>query len=336
MAISEETLRQVRKAFSDISKGYSVAFFLGKKIYIKHLTHHDQIEFEMFYKRYFDYAVSKGMKTEKQSLEERADIWTEEDEKQIEQHKTTISRLTDGKRMIILQSELQKQQKLIDEETEKLEVKLNTKREIVGLTAEIYAERKLNEVYVFESIFSDDKLSNKLYSTEEIEEISHSEMQTIVSVYNAEMSNLSDKNIKMLCIQDFFLAYWNFVGDDVSTFFGKAICHLSYPQLKLASYGRVFKNALQNADKIPDDIKEDPDRLLDYVRASENVKQQVDNSPSNNADAVATTIFGAKEQDYKSAGMESDGVNLMDALKRSEENGKKGLDMHDLMKLMGT
>ena len=117
--------------------------------------------------------------------------------------------------------------------------------------------------------------------------------------------------------------------EDPLHFYGKPIVNLTYNQLRLILYARYFKNIISNNDKIPDQYKKDPDKLIDYINANEKAKEKMQQK-----DSQATSIVGATKEDYKYINMDKGNTK---SVSLAEEAKKKGgsLDMKDLMKLMG-
>lgn len=333
--------RTLRKAFSDIARGYSSAFLGKKRLYIKHLSHHDQVDLDVLYKSFLDEGIADGLESEKDVLKRLAEdgVWTAQDEKELVELEAVIERLAEGKKVLYRKSEIDNQNKEIAEYRKKFTLKQRQKIQFLGLTAESFAEKKINEYYIIESFFEDDKFTKKYLSDEMFDNLSDKEINEIVGVYNQEMEVIGDKNIKLLAIQNFFQLYWSLSGDNLHGFFGVPICDLTYAQIKLSSYGRTFKDIMAKASTLPDDIREDPDKILDYIRAGENAKEKMEGKSSQGPKedgAVASTLIGAKSEDYKSIGVKDKGaVSLSEELKKKQAEGKKGLNMQEMMQLMG-
>lgn len=295
----------------------------------------------MLYKTFLDEGKEEGLPTEEYMLKHLKEegVWTEKDDKELEDIKSVIERLVAGKKVIYLKTDLERQNKQIEDEQNRFYAKKAEKDKLLGMTAEAYAEQKVNEHYIVESFFLDPNFQNKYLKDEVFDNLSKAQMQEIVKVYNDEMETVSDRNVKKLALQEFFQVYWSLSTENLYNFFGKAICDLTYFQVKLGSYGRMFRNILEKADSYPEDVKNDPDKLLDYVRAGENAKEVMEkaakNSPDN--DVVASTVFGADKQELDAIGVSSDpGTStLSKELKKAAAEGKKGLNMQDMMKIMG-
>lgn len=341
----EAEQRLLRKAFSDISRGYSVAFYEGKKLFIKHLSHHEQVDLDVIHKTFQDEGVKEGLPTQDEMMKSLADegVWTKKDDDELESILKVIERLVAGKKVIYLKSDLERQNQYIADEQKKYNIKKASKDKLLGLTAEAFAEKKVNEHYIVESFYLDSKFQQKYLADEFFDNLSEARMQSIIHFYNEEMEVVADKVIKKLAIQEFFQAYWNLSTENLHNFFGKPICDLTYFQIKLGSYGRTFKHLLEKADAYPEEVRNDPEKLLDYVRTGENAKQRMEDAAKNtenqNAEdgVVASTLFGAKDDEMKAIGVTSDPgtSSLSKELKKAQSEGKKGLNMQDMMKMMG-
>ena len=108
---------------------------------------------------------------------------------------------------------------------------------------------------------------------------------------------------------------------------------LTYNQLKLIVYTKIFKNIFENNKHIPEKIKKDPEALLDYGSISDDAKQKIQDKFSGDKDG--STLFNATEEDFEYAGLEKpsekSGISLQ---KAAEKKGGK-LSMEDLMELSG-
>lgn len=335
----EDQLRLLRKSFSDISRGYSVALLEGHKVYIRHLSHHEQVDLDVLYKSFMMEAIKEGLPKEAAVLKRLSEEgeWTKKDDEELETIKTIIQRYTEAKKLIFRKSDLEAQNKLIEQEQRRYNEKLAMRVACLGTTAELYAERKINEYYIVESFFADPLFTKKVLTDEVFEHMTDHEVQDMIKLYNDEMEVVSDKNVKFLAIQDFFQVYWSMSPDNLFHFFGRPISNLTYFQVKLGSYARMFRDILSKAEGLPDEVRNDPEKLLDYVRVGENAKEKMENAKvASKNDVVASTMVGAKSDEYKAIGIKSDSaVSLSDELKKSKAEGKNGLTMHDLMKIMG-
>lgn len=319
-----------RKVFTDIVKGYSLAEYDGRNIYIRHLNTHDQVNLEDIESSFRKAAKKRGLPTEEEALKSlKADhLWTQEDEDFITTQSAYLENLIKGKGHLVLKSQIDQQNKLIEDETIKLNKKTIQKDELLGNTCEKYSKQRVNDHYILESLFVDSEMTNKLFTEKELDEIGYNTLQKLVEIHNENFQMFSEENIQYLVLQDFYYPYMPF-SEDSMQFYGIPVCNLTHNQLQLLIYTRVFKNIFDRHNDIPEHIKKDPKALLDFAASSEKGKEMLDKHEDKGG---ASTIIGATKEDYEYMGVSQRGVSLHDAAKK--KGGK--LDMEDLMNLTGS
>lgn len=319
-----------RKAFRDIVKGFSPAEAGGKTVYIKHLTPHDQVELEDVEYHYFKIAESRGLPTEEEMLAflEHEGDWTKEDEEEIRKIEHFIESLQKAKTNLVLKSAQEQQTELIKKENKKLNKKLNQKKDLLGNTCEEYGRNKAHDFYILKSFYADKKLKKPLYSEDEYNDLTQPQVSELVETYNEIFNSFTESSVQHMVLEDFYQPYLNF-SDDSLQFYGKAFCNLTYNQVRMIVYTRIFKNIFENNQNIPEALRKNPEALLDYGSISDAEKEKVQ---SKFDESAGSTIVGASQEDYDYLGVQqSGGVSLHDEAK------KKGgsLSMQDMMKLSG-
>jgi hypothetical protein len=322
-----------RKIFCDIVRGYSRASYKDNDVYIKHLTTHDQVDLEDIEESFLEKARKRGVPTEEETLKSlRKDgTWTTEDDAFIEQQEVFIENLTNGKKQLMLKSQLDKQDEQIKEAQTKLLEKISIKHDLLGSTCEKYAKQRVNDHYIIKSFFQDEQMKNVLYSSKEFDEVAYSDLSHLISIHNIQFTVFTEENIQKLILEDFFYPYMPF-SEDTMQFFGQPVCQLTHNQLKLILFVRLFKSIFENNEDIPSHIKKDPKALLDFASSSQKGKEVLDKHEDKGG---ATTIVGATKEDYEYMGVNKasqvKGESLTEAAK------KKGgtLNMQDLMDLTG-
>jgi hypothetical protein len=239
-----------------------------------------------------------------------------------------LQKVAEQKKNTYLKSQIDALNKQINESLIKVNELKNKRNSYLGNTCEHYAEQRVTEEFLKFTIYKDKNLDTLFYLEEEFDCINSDDLVELIKIYNSILNNFSDSKIQKLVLEDFFNYYMPYCEDPIH-FYGKPIVNLTYNQLRLILYARYFKNIISNNDKIPDQYKKDPDKLIDYVNANEKAKEKMQQK-----DNQATSIVGATKEDYKYINMDkgnSKNVSL------AEEAKKKGgsLDMKDLMKLMG-
>ena len=125
----------------EIFDGYTEASFGGKPVYLKHVSIRDQRYIHKYYDRYKDLAISKGLETEedRSAYIIKEEIWSNEDDAQIEVLRLQIERLQKTVSQLPLPSHREAMaQDVRDLQQEKADL-LMKRRELMGKTAEAYA-----------------------------------------------------------------------------------------------------------------------------------------------------------------------------------------------------
>jgi hypothetical protein len=325
-----ETVKR-RKIFRDVVRGYSSTILEEDFVYVKHLTPHDQVELEEIEERYFNIALRKGVPTEEEMLLflKEEEQWSDADDKFIEDKKYFLDTLKTAKSKMVIKRQIDQQEKTIQEETLLLAKKEAEKMSLLGNTCEKYAKDRLNDFYMIKSFFKDKNLSEPLFSEDKFDEMENQDIKKVVFRYNELFEGFSEESIQYTILEDFYNPYLSFAEDSMQ-FYGKPFCELTYNQIRLIVYTRVFKNIFDTNENIPDNIRKDPAKLLEFGSSS---KEERDKTKQKLSQGSAGTLVGAKEEDYEYLGIErpKGGVSL------HEEAKKKGgtLNMEDLMKLHG-
>ena len=325
-----ETVKR-RKIFRDVVRGFSTTTLEEDFVYIKHLTPHDQVELEEIEEKYFNIALRKGVPTEEDMLAYLKDEgqWTDKDEKFIQDKELFLENLRKAKAKLVLKREIDKQAALIDKEQKLLDDKQIQKIGLIGNTCEKYAKDRLNDFYMIKSFFADDKLQEPLFNEDKFDELDNHDIKKVVYKYNQIFEGFSEENIQYTILEDFYNPYLSFAEDSMQ-FYGKAFCDLTYNQIRLIVYTRVFKNIFDMNENIPESIRKDPAKLLEFGSSS---KEEKDKAKDKLTQGDGGTLVGAKQEDYDYLGVEKP----TNAISLHEEAKKKGgtLNMEDLMKLHG-
>lgn len=324
-----------RKIFRDIVKGRSDAKIEGSKYYIKHLSAIDQVDIDEIKETYYDQALKRGIPTKEEIIEglKKDGVWTDSDENDIQTQKNFIEQLQKNKTQLVLKSQIDKQNESIQEARAKINELESRKNQLIGVNAEDYSEKRANDYYIIKSFYKDLDCTDPLFPEErDYNELYAEEVVYYINCYNEIFKLFEEIKIQEMILQDFYYIYFPF-SDDTVGFFGRPVVELTYNQLKLIVYTKIFKNIFENNKHIPEKIKKDPQALLDYGSISDDAKQKV--RDKFNDDNDATTLFNATEDDFEYAGLEKpsekSGISLQ---KAAEQKGGK-LTMEDLMELSG-
>jgi len=332
--MSNDNISDHKRTFRDIALGFSISYIKKQKVYIKHLGHLDQVDLDDRRNEFLEKAKSRGIPTEEETLSilfEEGD-WSEADEKEIKDQENFIEQLIYNKSGMYLKSQLDQQDKLINEARKKLNEKTRVKDSLLGNTAETYADKRCFDLYIINSLFKDAGFQKKYFPAQEIfDEIGSSDLGEISSIYQANFKSFEDDEVQRMILQDFYNPFIN-MCDTAMDFFGKSVCSLSHYQIKLFSYTKMFKSIFSSGEEIPHAIRKDPQKIIDWARnpkGRERAREVLEKAKDGGAG-----LFGATKEDLESLGVETQGagtVSLQDAVR------KKGgsLNMEDLMKLSG-
>lgn len=319
-----------KKNFRDICQGYTLISCNLGKFYFKHISVSDQVLLDESKDEYIEEAKKRGIPTIQEALANLKEegYWTDKDESAIKQEEVFLLKINEQKKNTYLKSQIDVLNKQINDSLTKLNELKNKRSSYLGNTCENYAEQRVTEEFLKFTLFKDPDLKNLYFTDDEFDELSSDDLSALIGFYNQTLTQFSDSKIQRLVLEDFFTYYMPYCEDPIH-FYGKPIINLTYNQLRLILYARYFKNILSTNDKIPEDYRKDPDKLIDYVNANEKAKEKIKDK-----DNQAQSIVGATKEDYKYINMDKGDKK---ALSLSEEAKKKGgsLDMKDLMKLMG-
>ena len=326
---------EYRKIFRDVILGFSEVVIDDQTYYIKHLSAIDQVDIDEIRSRYHKKAIERGIPPQSEILEQldRDGDWTKEDEEKIKRQEIFIETANKNKTELVLKSQIDKQNESIKEARKIINDLLLKKQSLLGANAEDYADKRSNDYYIIKSFYSDKELKKPLFPTEQdFNELYSSEVSQFIKVYNDTFKMFEELKIQEMILQDFYYIYFPF-SDDTVGFFGNPVCHLTYNQLKLIVYTKIFKNIFENNSHIPEKIKKDPEALLDYGNISSEAKEKMKQKLEGGGDA--STLFGATSEDYEYAGLENPSDSPGVSLQKAAERKGGALSMEDLMELSG-
>lgn len=328
-----ELPRNKLKSFlSEIIQGFSVSYPVSwEKIFIKHLNTIDSAMIDSVYHENLNKATQKDIPTfdikEKFLIEEGS--WSELKNRQINELNAFLENLKKTKAQFFREVEINNITKEINSTEEKISNLKLEKSKLMGVTAETFATKKVNEYYVFISTYKDPQLMEKKFTEEEFNDLDDKEIDELISVYNNSMLFFNPRNLKTAALSPYFLNLYYLCDDNPLTFFGKPIIQLSFYQLEIFGYGRYFKSILSNSKNTPPpDIMTDPDKLIDWHNSVNNVDKLLDKSKDK--ETVSQSVVGITDNDRKRLGI--DDKNGVDLIKEAQKKGGK-LSFQDIVKL---
>lgn len=325
--------------FSEILNGYSIISWNNKQIFVKHFNSLDTAFFDAKRAEFFSKAKEDGLLTlkEKESLLIEQNIWTEKQEKDIKELEGFIRTLNKTKEKQVLQKNIDLYNKQIKDENERLTKLKLEKDEIIGLTAESFADRELSDIYIYKALYQDSSFTSSFFAHDEFDYFEKDIIIELIKKYNEVVVKFSDNTLKKISISPQFYNLFTLSDGDIFKFYGKPIINLTFYQLDVFRHALFFKKMFSNLQTTPpEDVMEDPDKLVEWYNSSQNMKNIVEkdtSDPSKVSTGKTTAIIGATKQDYKRAGIVHSEDNVLDLGKEMKRLNKTSLEMDDLIKL---
>ncbi len=295
----------LRRAFRDIAAGHTRGTISGRTAFIRHLSYADQIGFDQKREEFYEEARAAELPTDEQKLLtlRKQKLWDDQKESELAAAKQLIIDLHEGKKKNAhMPSMVTGYLKRIEEADKDYEAKLLAKRRLLELTCEVFADRCVNDYYIISNLFKDATMNEPLYSEEEFDWFRDEMVSTIIQDYNRETAGCAEQNIKKLAMQPFFQKQFQLTGDNLTQFFGKPICALTFHQTDLLRWGSHFRHIYSSHDVAGWDKKvlEDPDLMTEYADSVTKGKEKMQEQGAYND---GTVVLGAKKEDAKALGL---------------------------------
>jgi len=290
----------LNKLYAQIVNGFSECKWNSRKLYIRHFGVAEQFQIQQKYDEVFAKASDEGLPTEEETLKllKEEGSWSAEEEKEITDKESYVQGLRQSRKHLIIPSQIEQLSKQLEvAEKELIELKI-VKDSLLKNTCEAFADHRSNDYSVYLSFCQNITLDN-LFTSEEFDELDKVELNDLVMIYNKTMNDLNTYNIQKIAIAPFFVNYFNITGDSPYSFFEGPVSKLSYYQVNLLNYGRVFKSIFENVPDIPDHVMEDPEKILDYAESSKKTEKTRDRAQQ----ADGYSVVGATEGDLKTMGL---------------------------------
>lgn len=341
MSLGRE-IEEAQRVYKDILNGYSSVKIDDKDFFIKHLSDLDHGWIQEYKKLCFNDAKEKGVLTEQEKIESliEQELWSDKKQERIAYLRDEISNLTTTLRKLILKKQKAQIEKEIDTLQDELINLLEEKAELMGITCESHAEKKVNERYVYYCLFKDGDFKERYLTEEEFEEIDSITLTKLITINNNKLSELNSDNIDKIAACPFFLNSLMLCKSNPFTFFGKPVIELTNFQQMLFSAGTRYRSIIENSGKVPPDTTS----LENMVNWYNNTAPTSGGTSSSKEEGgtAGETVFGADKEELKAlTNKNNDGRTVKNLtseankLLKEKENDKGYLDMNDMLKLHG-
>jgi len=312
--------------------GYTEATLDDRLVYIRHINIRDQRYLQKYYERYKNIALSKGVegKEEREKRVIEDGIWSHEEDQKIASLQFEIENLKQTIKGLFLPSQQEDTRKRLNELRQELADLLTKKQEVIGKTADDYAISRSNDEMLRFCLFKDSALSENLYTEEQFAELELWEIAKINDAQNSMSERLSETSLQEAVLRPFFSIYLS-LCENPAEFYGKPVVDLSVYQLKTVLFGKMFFNIFQQTQDIPDNIRDNPEKLMAFAETQRN-KDSGAGVGGLKDDASASAVFGATKEDMQALNLKG-GANVSLREEAAKHGGK--LNMQQMMRLAG-
>lgn len=306
----------LRRVYADICRGYSVAEWREKPVYIKHLTTFDQVDIDEVHDNALAEAIRRGVPTEETILKRLADrkLWVTKDQIALNQQRDYVKTLGITKTKLIFAAQIETHVKIMVEEQIKLVEMMDARANLIGLTAETVADRKVQFSYLRQAFRRDETLKSHLFTEADIRAMDDETNEELLTLYVGCINRFTTDALRHIAVTDYFTNAFYLCGDDTLAFFGKPMCELTAYQVSFLSHALFFKSIIMNHN-IPDDIRHEPDRLEEFVNRGAAL-----NKVLAKADGARVGLVGTAE-DFKALGLRDGSADMQGIIDKGYKSG---------------
>ncbi len=264
----------LRRVYAEIIRGYSTESWDGQTIYLKHLCHFDQVDIDLYYEEALARAKERGIPTEAANVKwlEEQGLWVRKDESALTMQKSYVENLEKTKNKMFLKVQIDDMQRQINSGREELYKMMVRKVGLIGLTCEQVAEQKIQLYYVYLSAFRDAKMTERVFSMDQINQLDEDESNALMDLYISSSRRFGHDALRKIAVSGYFTNYFYVCGENIASFFNRPIAELSMHQINLLSYALYYKRIL-STNNVPDEMRDNPDKLEEYVMKTANFKE---------------------------------------------------------------
>lgn len=326
--------------YSEIVQGYSYKNVKGEDYFFKHPTQSEHFNIYSNYEHILSDAQKRGLMTEQQKLDQAIsnEWWTSDKENRFRYLKETIVNLNKTKGNLVLPSQKAQIQERIDKTNFILTTFIKERNEIIGYTAERYANDRLYDETILSLTFKNRELTQRVFpDKDEYYYLSDDAVENIRDAFHASSNSIMSSNIRYIAACPFFQNLLYITNEcDAFAFWGKASSQCTKYQTDLLVNGKMFKNAvkqdLEGGKSIPDDVLSNPDKFLIWFEAR---SSSVNSQSSSSSKTAVGSFVGATKDDLDKMGVKVEKIKGKSLLDLAAESGGV-LRKHDYLNARGS
>ena len=325
--------------YAQIIRGRTEFSLDDSTYYIKHLSFLDSADIDSHKLKYFNRAKEQGLPTYSDRFNSIIEnkTWSLEKDKETSNVKDFLENLKHSKTLL----PLEKDRKIVDKQILEYKLRLNKlvneKSNLIGLHCESWAEKKINEYYVFTTLYRDSKLTQKLYSSEEFNDLEQFELDKLTRIYNEKMVAFVEGNLRRISLMPYFFNVFNLAGENIYYLFGKPLVNLTFYQIEIISNARNYKNILQNSKTSPPlECLSDSDKLLEWFEQVKTQEKLIESDIIEEGDdrkvvTAAKGMVGASKKELEMMGVDKGAQTKLEKALKESKTGEVGFE--EILKL---
>lgn len=228
-----EEIYDIKNIFYEIIKGYSCDY--AENLFIKHFTELEKIEIIKKRQEILARAKIKGLRTQREVLAFLASekIWTQDNEDSIAELELSIQDNSKMLERLVFDNKKQSLAAAIKGMEVKLSALKAKRSEIVGLTAEKYADEKYLNYFLFFAFYKDESITERYFSKQDFDDLEDEEIEKYFLIYSNNLKKFNDENFKKVAVTPVFLNLSGFAYEDSSLFLGKNVMQYTTYQFEI-------------------------------------------------------------------------------------------------------
>jgi len=326
-----EEFKNLENIYHQIKNGYSEASLFDKKVFIKHATAEDSVLIAKEKEKFDKKSKKLGVMSESELLDflRENGSWSKEEEAFSQKTEKEILGLKKTRDKMILK----KHKDAIEDKIKKLEKEVESNRKkrnsLVRNTSEEYSDKKSNEYFIRNSLFKDEELEEPFFTSGEFEELEIEEISEVYVNYNKSLKAFSNENIRQISIENFFFSIFSLFGEDVSRFFSKSHFNLSFYQINLLSFAKMFRHIFKE-EQIPEDIRGNAEKIMDHLKSEREGQEKLKETKEKLEKSSGFGFSGASREELAEAGIDVGGAEDIHSI-ASKKGGS--LNMEDFIEI---
>jgi hypothetical protein len=250
---NDQIIEELKVIYKEIIEGYT--FNETKGLYVKHLNEIEHGELARKRASLFYNFKKEGLPSEEERVKQLIDCeaWTKAQEEEVDALRQDIAGNLKNLPKIIVEQQ-GPYRKVIDNLQEKLDKLVEERRDLIGATAEEYAERESLGYYLSLCLYKDSKLTEKFLVEDDFDDLENEQISELVSVVRGTYARFTEDKVKKIATLSFFLNYFSNCKESIYYFLCKPLYSLTTYQLLLVSLGSRNLNILGQVDASPPEL----------------------------------------------------------------------------------